>query len=75
MLSLQDAISIVEYQIKVIADRWNEVCEVCSEANINAVDKELFMGRQFLNPYAFYGLPDEASHLQQIAGACLNRNG
>ncbi len=72
MLSLQDAISIVEYQIKVIADRWNEVC---SEANINAVDKELFMGRQFLNPYAFYGLPDEASHLQQIAGACLNRNG
>ena len=72
MLSLQDAISIVEYQIKVIAGRWNEVC---SEANINAVDKELFMGRQFLNPYAFYGLPDEASHLQQIAGACLNRNG
>lgn len=71
LLSQQDAIGIVVHQINTILDSWDQVCR---QANISEVDRNTLKGRQFLNPYAFYDLPAEASHLQDMAAAFLSRN-
>lgn len=52
LLSQVDAIAIIEYQINIIKTHWNDVCEL---AQLNDIEKNLFWGRQFLNPYAFLG--------------------
>ncbi|AQR62061.1 phosphatidylinositol kinase [Brevundimonas sp. LM2] len=60
------AVGIVERQIRAIGDHWTAICD---EAALGEVDRTLFWGRQFLNPYAFYGLeggPGEA--LAALAG-------
>ena len=33
--------------------------EICQEAGLSEVDQKFFWRRQFLNPYCFYGLPEE----------------
>lgn len=48
-----DAIEIVKEQLNCIAENWNAVCD---EAKLIAVERNLFWGRQFLNPYAFTAL-------------------
>lgn len=50
LLGDQEASEVVAYQRRVINDCWGEICE---EANLSLVDKNLFWHRQFLNPYAF----------------------
>lgn len=64
MLSQQDAIEIIQRQIETIINHWT--C-VCMHASLSEVDKKLLKGRQILNPFAFYNLPAEASHLQDMA--------
>lgn len=59
------AAAIIEAQVRVIGDNWREVC---ADAELGEVDRHLFWGRQFLNPYAFYGLPHE-NGLEQLAAA------
>ncbi|MCB1647184.1 MAG: HipA domain-containing protein, partial [Pseudomonadales bacterium] len=49
LLSVEDAHAIFAHQIEVIENNWTAVCE---EANLSEVDKKLFWGRQFLNPYS-----------------------
>lgn len=49
LLSRDDARAIFAHQIDTINNNWNVVCE---EAELSEVDKTLFWGRQFLNPYS-----------------------
>jgi serine/threonine-protein kinase HipA len=50
LLSEQEAKSIIEHQVAIIEQHWNDVC---AEAQLSEVDKKLFWRRQFLNAYAF----------------------
>jgi serine/threonine-protein kinase HipA len=55
LLSQQEAIDIVNQQVAVIERDWHRVCE---EAQLGEVDKAYFWHRQFLNPFAFQGVPE-----------------
>jgi serine/threonine-protein kinase HipA len=48
-----EAAVLIEHQITTIAEYWQEVCD---EADLSHVDRQLFAGRQFLNLYALEGL-------------------
>ena len=50
-LTAQQAREIVDRQISVIRDQWDDVCEL---ASLPAVEKQRLWRRQFLNPYALY---------------------
>jgi serine/threonine-protein kinase HipA len=54
------AIAIVDAQLETIGGHWGALCE---EAGLGPVDRALFWGRQFLNPFAFYGLEGAAAAL------------
>jgi serine/threonine-protein kinase HipA len=56
LLRPEDAIGIVNTQVQLIEQQWNTICD---EANLSEVDRNYFWRRQFLNPFAFYGAPDE----------------
>jgi serine/threonine-protein kinase HipA len=60
LLSRDQATAIAKRQIEVIRDRWSAVCK---EATLSEVDRNLFWRRQFLNPFAFEGAPDEIAAL------------
>jgi serine/threonine-protein kinase HipA len=55
LLSTQDAIAIVNQQITIIERDWQLICQ---EANLSPTEQLYFWGRQFCNPYAFYGAPE-----------------
>ncbi len=55
LLSQEEAIHIVNHQVKTIEQRWQAICE---EAALSEVDQALFWRRQFLNPFAFVNAPD-----------------
>lgn len=64
LLSEKQAIEMIEAQMRVVAAHWDDVC---AEANLSEVDRNLFWGRQFFNPYAFADLEGEAASLKQLA--------
>lgn len=49
LLSEADAREIVDRQIEVITDSWDDVCD---RAELTEADRAFFWERQFLNPYA-----------------------
>jgi serine/threonine-protein kinase HipA len=55
LLNQNDAISIINQQVKIIKHAWQGVCE---EASLSEVDQTLFWRRQFLNPFVFLNAPD-----------------
>ncbi len=55
LLSEEDAIAIVNHQVQVIDRDWATVCD---DAGLTAVDRNYFWRRQFLNPFAFYDVPE-----------------
>jgi serine/threonine-protein kinase HipA len=63
-LNRSRAIAIVANQLRTIGDNWRALC---AEAALGEVDRALFWGRQFLNPYAFYGLDGDATELATMA--------
>jgi serine/threonine-protein kinase HipA len=63
-LAQDRAIAIVDGQVRAIGDNWRAVCD---EAGLGEVDRALFWGRQFLNPFAFYGLDGPAAALADLA--------
>lgn len=71
LIKEKDAIQIIEKQISVIAQNWEDVCK---EASLSEVDKSLFWGRQFLNPFAFEGLEGEAGCLATLHGEIIGRS-
>lgn len=64
LLSEHEAIAIAEAQLRCIGENWSRVCE---EAMLGEADRNLFWGRQFLNPYAFTALEGEAAVLKAFA--------
>ena len=69
LLSRPEAIAIVEHQLNCIIDQWRIVCE---EAALSPADSAFLWGRQFLNPYAFEDLGNDAASLKAIADQALN---
>ncbi len=53
LLNKNEAFNIYQAQRQVIEENWENVCE---EASLSEVDRNLLWGRQFLNPFAFEGL-------------------
>lgn len=49
LLSKEEVCEIFEHQKSVIEQNWDTVCD---EASLSEVDKNLFWGRQFLNPFS-----------------------
>ncbi|HGG60924.1 MAG TPA: type II toxin-antitoxin system HipA family toxin [Gammaproteobacteria bacterium] len=64
LLSREEAIAIVEQQIRCIIGRWDAVC---AEAGFAQSDRAFLWGRQFLNPYAFEDLRGNAVGLKVLA--------
>jgi len=60
LLSRDEATAIAAAQISTIKEQWQAVCD---EATLSVVDRELFWRRQFLNPFAFDGVPETLSNL------------
>jgi serine/threonine-protein kinase HipA len=52
LLTEPEARGLIDAQVDVIRRNWDEVAEL---AGLTEVDRSLFWGRQFLNPYAFEG--------------------
>ena len=63
-LSRPQATAIVAHQLETIGRHWRPLCD---EAQLGPVDRALFWGRQFLNPFAFYGLEGPAAQLAERA--------
>ncbi|MAY36692.1 MAG: phosphatidylinositol kinase [Spongiibacteraceae bacterium] len=49
LVSEEEASTLFDHQQAIIEKHWDEVCD---EAELSEVDKKLFWGRQFLNPFA-----------------------
>lgn len=49
-LSAAEAKEIVGHQIDLIENNWKNVCD---EAGLSIVERQMFWGRQFMNPFAF----------------------
>ena len=62
-LTKTQAIELIAAQVKIIGKHWRGVCD---EAGLTEVDRNLLWRRQFLNPYAFYNLTEEAKCLTVI---------
>src|SRR3546814_18945417 len=60
-LSVGQALAIVDHQLETIGAYWRPLCD---EADLGKVDRVLLWGRQFLNPFAFYGLQGAAEALR-----------
>lgn len=56
LLGANEAGEIISRQVQVIRARYGAVCD---EAGMSEVERRQLWGRQFLNPYAFQGLPDD----------------
>ena len=64
LLSENDAIQIVEAQLRCIAENWASVCD---EAELPMSERNFFWGRQFLNPYGFTALTGRSESLALLA--------
>ena len=60
LLGRDDALALARGQITTIRDRWDALC---AEADLTEVDRNLLWRRQFLNPFAFEGAPEELDAL------------
>ncbi|MDD4947630.1 MAG: type II toxin-antitoxin system HipA family toxin [Gallionella sp.] len=56
LLRREDAVGIVNTQVRLIEQGWNTICD---EAHLSEVDRNYFWRRQFLNPFGFYGAPED----------------
>jgi len=64
LLSQDEAMDIIEAQLRRISENWANVCD---EASLSIAERNFFWGRQFLNPYAFTFLEGEADALKQLS--------
>jgi serine/threonine-protein kinase HipA len=69
LLGAPQAVAIVEGQLRCIGENWPRVSE---EAALSDTDRNLFWGRQFLNPYAFTALEGSADALRAMADELRN---
>ncbi len=55
LLTEQEAIGIILHCLHIVRSQWDSVCD---EVELSQVDRNLFWGRMFLNPFIFEGAPD-----------------
>jgi serine/threonine-protein kinase HipA len=60
LLSADQALAIVEHQLRSIIDKW---AGVCAEATLTEIERNLLWRRQVLNPFAFESAPTALSAL------------
>jgi len=65
LLSKAEAINIINHQIQVIQHSWSDICHI---AQLSEVERRYLMGRQFLNPFAFFHAPTEIIRPAQFVG-------
>lgn len=58
------AVEIMAHQVAVIKENWTSLCDL---ASLGEVDRNVLWRRQFLNPFAFEGLPENLSKLGEQA--------
>lgn len=56
LLNTEKAKAIIAHQIHVIQQRFEVICD---EVALPEIDRRFMWRRQYLNPFAFYGLPEE----------------
>lgn len=66
LLSREEAVSLIENQIKTIIENWDAVCDL---GKVHFVDRKLLASRQFLNPYSFENLSEDDLHLADLVQA------
>lgn len=69
-LAHPEAINIVSDLVVNLGKHWHATCNAGS---LNVTDRRLLAGRQFLNPYAFEGLNQDASFLVDLASQIRQR--
>ena len=65
LISQAEAITIIETQLVSIKENWESVCD---DAALTKIDRAFMWQRQFLNPYAFEKLENDAAYLKDIVG-------
>lgn len=55
-----EAMLIITQQVETVRDRWTGVCD---EAELSEIDRKLFWGRMFCNPFIFEEAPSALSRL------------
>lgn len=63
LLSESEAVSIIEHQLQVIRDSWEQVTR---EAGLSPVDLKVLETTQMLHPYAFEGLSGSLDRLSEL---------
>ncbi len=56
LLSEEEAKAIILHQVNTIRTHWETICD---EGGLTPVERAYLWGRQFFNPFAFYGAPQE----------------
>lgn len=59
-LDQTEAIQIITHQIETVRARWTDICD---QAALSKVDRQLLWRRVFLNPFIFEGAPPSISRL------------
>jgi serine/threonine-protein kinase HipA len=59
LLDPYEAKEIIAGQIRTMRERWDQVC---GEADLAETDRLLLWGRQFFNPFAFEGAPEDLAN-------------
>jgi len=57
LIGAAEASKIIQSQVDIIKREWDPVCD---EAGLSDIDRRFFWGRQFLNEFAFWGMPTTA---------------
>jgi serine/threonine-protein kinase HipA len=65
LLTEKEAVAIIEQQLETMSNQWEAVCD---DAGLNETERHFFWGRQFCNPYVFYGLPQNLTYLADAVG-------
>ncbi|WP_263063233.1 type II toxin-antitoxin system HipA family toxin [Dickeya dadantii] len=60
LLTETEAVKIIRHHIETVRAQWTRVCD---EVALSDVERKLFWGRMFLNPYIFEGTPEALSRL------------
>lgn len=67
-LTTTEARNIIVEQINVIGEHWTDICD---EAEFTDVDRNLFRGNQFLNPFSYEDIDGENSIIKEAAREAL----
>lgn len=62
LLSEREATELISHYLETVRMNWKAICD---EVELSEVDRKLFWGRMFLNPFIFEGAPEVMMALRQ----------